>query len=58
MGFCTGYGILYRLWDFYWSFSTVQESYGLKVWRCIKIRILQNVAVDIKYRNVTFTPIA
>lgn len=50
--------ILYRVWDFYGSFSTLQESYGLKVWGGIKIRILQNFAVDIKYRNLTFTLIA
>jgi hypothetical protein len=50
--------ILYKLWDFYVPFGTVQESYGLKVWRGIKIRILQNFAVDIKYRNLIFMLIA
>jgi len=43
---------------FLWAISTVQESYGLKVWRGMKIRISQNFAVDIKYINLTFTLIA
>jgi len=43
---------------FYGPFSTFQESYDLKVWRGMKIRILQSFTVVIKYRNLTFTLIA